>query len=233
MPSTHRTYVKDFRQEAVNLLLSSGRPLKRVAAELGVTPNSLRTYGLVVIEAPQSGGYSTKIIDLLAHHFPKVPIKALVSTTDTTFHYAGVRTYAARGIPIYALSFNTPLLQQLMARSRTFVPDELSQHPRKPILRDITGRVTIGTGKDRMELYPIGGSGNARMMMIYFPSNRLLYGSSNDLNLAQGRVTFNMFELVRRVDELKLPVEDFVGIHTSKVSWQKIRHLALTDPPIG
>ena len=37
MPSTHRTYDKDFRQEAVNLLLSSGRPLKRVAAELGVT----------------------------------------------------------------------------------------------------------------------------------------------------------------------------------------------------
>jgi transposase len=44
MPSTHRTYDKDFRQEAVNLLLSSGRPLKRVAAELGVTPNSLRTW---------------------------------------------------------------------------------------------------------------------------------------------------------------------------------------------
>jgi transposase len=44
MPSTHRTYEKDFRQEAVNLLLSSGRPLKRVAAELGVTANSLRTW---------------------------------------------------------------------------------------------------------------------------------------------------------------------------------------------
>jgi transposase len=44
MPSTHRTYDKDFRQEAVNLLLSSGRPLKRVAAELGVTPNSLRSW---------------------------------------------------------------------------------------------------------------------------------------------------------------------------------------------
>jgi transposase len=44
MPPTHRTYDKDFRQEAVNLLLSSGRPLKRVAAELGVTANSLRTW---------------------------------------------------------------------------------------------------------------------------------------------------------------------------------------------
>jgi transposase len=44
MPSTRRHYDKDFRQEAVNLVLSSGRPLKRVAAELGVTPHSLRTW---------------------------------------------------------------------------------------------------------------------------------------------------------------------------------------------
>ena len=44
MPRTHRIYEKDFRQEAVNLLLSSGRPLKRVAAELGISGNSLRTW---------------------------------------------------------------------------------------------------------------------------------------------------------------------------------------------
>ena len=45
MPSTHRIYDKDFRQEAVNLLLSNGRPLKRGAAELGVTPNSYELGG--------------------------------------------------------------------------------------------------------------------------------------------------------------------------------------------
>ena len=44
MPRTHRNYETDFRQEAVNLLLSSGRPLKRVAAELGISANSLRTW---------------------------------------------------------------------------------------------------------------------------------------------------------------------------------------------
>jgi transposase len=44
MPKTHPTYDSDFRTEAVNLLLSSGRPLKRVAAELGVSANSLRTW---------------------------------------------------------------------------------------------------------------------------------------------------------------------------------------------
>ena len=37
MSRIHRIYDHDFRQEAVNLLLSSGRPLKQVAKELGVT----------------------------------------------------------------------------------------------------------------------------------------------------------------------------------------------------
>ena len=33
MPKPHRNYDSGFRQEAVNLLLSSGRSLKQVAAE--------------------------------------------------------------------------------------------------------------------------------------------------------------------------------------------------------
>jgi transposase len=44
MSRIHRIYDHDFRQEAVNLLLSSGRPLKQVAKELGVTANSLRAW---------------------------------------------------------------------------------------------------------------------------------------------------------------------------------------------
>ncbi len=44
MPRTYRNYDSGFRQEAVNLLLSSARPLKRVAAELGITANSLRAW---------------------------------------------------------------------------------------------------------------------------------------------------------------------------------------------
>ncbi len=44
MPKIHPHYDRDFREEAVNLLFSSARPLKRVAAELGVSANSLRTW---------------------------------------------------------------------------------------------------------------------------------------------------------------------------------------------
>ena len=44
MPKPHRNYDEEFRRSAVDLLLSSGRPLKRVADELGVAANSLRSW---------------------------------------------------------------------------------------------------------------------------------------------------------------------------------------------
>ena len=44
MPPTRRPYSQEFKQEAVDLYLSSGRPLPRVAAELGVSTNSLRAW---------------------------------------------------------------------------------------------------------------------------------------------------------------------------------------------
>ena len=44
MPKTRPPYDDEFRREAVNLLLSSGLPLKRVASELGISPNALRDW---------------------------------------------------------------------------------------------------------------------------------------------------------------------------------------------
>ena len=44
MPKSHPTYDAAFRQGAVDLVLRSGRPLKRVAADLGVSANSLRSW---------------------------------------------------------------------------------------------------------------------------------------------------------------------------------------------
>jgi transposase-like protein len=44
VPKRQKTYDAQFRQEAVDLLLNSGRPLKRVAAELGLSPKTLRDW---------------------------------------------------------------------------------------------------------------------------------------------------------------------------------------------
>ena len=44
MSKPHGNYNTEFRQQAVDLLLSSGRPLKVVATDLGISANSLRLW---------------------------------------------------------------------------------------------------------------------------------------------------------------------------------------------
>ena len=44
MNENQKNYTEAFRDQAVDLLLSSGRALKQVALELGVTANTLRSW---------------------------------------------------------------------------------------------------------------------------------------------------------------------------------------------
>lgn len=55
MPKTHPTYDDDFRRNAVNLLLSSGHPLTKVASDLGISANSLRHWRNLALH-PGAGG---------------------------------------------------------------------------------------------------------------------------------------------------------------------------------
>jgi hypothetical protein len=188
--------------------------------------------GLVVIECPQSGAYSERVIALLSERFAGVRIKALVSTTDSLWHITGVRPYVARGTPIYVLDQNSARLAQFIARPHTVMPDALSKSPRAPELRPVTDRTVIGGGPSRIELYPIRGHGDARMMMVFLPELGLLYGSSNDAGSGGMASTFNAFELVSRVDGLGLPVKDYIAIHTEKMSWVNFRAIVAEKPVI-
>ena len=54
--STYRNYDEEFRRNAVDLYLSSGKPLSTVARELGVTPNSLRAWKKRMLGQNGGGG---------------------------------------------------------------------------------------------------------------------------------------------------------------------------------
>jgi hypothetical protein len=87
--------------------------------------------GIVVLEAPISSGYSAQVIAEVHKRFPNQPIKAVVTTSDSWPHLAGIREYVADGIPIYALDLNEPILNRVIAGSRTSKPDALGRSPRK------------------------------------------------------------------------------------------------------
>jgi hypothetical protein len=118
--------------------------------------------GLVIFEAHQSAQFLRDVIDTARRRYPGLPVQALVMTSDPWAHLGGVREAVALGIPIYVNARSIPFLTSLTHGSE-FVP--------------ITGKVMIGAGPNRIELYPVGGPYGERMTMAYFPGHRLLYGA--------------------------------------------------------
>ncbi len=181
----------------------------------------------------RSPSNAKKVLALLASRFPGSPIKAVISTTDSLWHFAGIRPYVARGIPIYALDLSLPLPRSFLAAPHTFRPDALALHPCIADLHAVFGKTRIGSGNAIVDMYPIRGHGDERMLMVYFPKQRLLYGSSNDVVTRDGETlgTFNLPEIVTAVRRLGLSVRTYVAIHTPELPWLAVTEAA-TKPAL-
>lgn len=180
--------------------------------------------GVVIIEAPISSGYSEKVLDEAKRRFPQKHVKAVITTSDAFPHLGGVREYAARGIPIYALDRNQPILRRLLAASYRTDPDLLQSKPRKADLKIISGKSSLGVGANRIEMYPLRTETGERMMMIYFPEHKLLYAS--DLVQKSLKGGFFMPQYVSEVlDAAKrenLQVENVFALHTDVTPWSEL-----------
>lgn len=181
--------------------------------------------GVIVIEAPISSGYSDKVIAEAKRRFPGVPVKAVISTSDAWPHIGGVREYVARDIPVYALDLNRPILERLILSSHRSNPDALERMPRKkPRFQIVSSKTIIGSGPNRLELYPIRSETGERMIMILLPEYKLLYGS--DLVQQQQDGSFFMPEyLVELMDATRrenLTVSGVFAMHTGVIPWADI-----------
>jgi hypothetical protein len=181
--------------------------------------------GVVVLEAPISSGYSAQVIAEVHRRFPGLPIKALVTTSDSWPHIAGIREFVADGIPIYALDLNRPILERLIAAPRTSKPDLLSRSPRKPIFHLVSEKVMLGTGANRIEIIPIRGETSERQMMVWFPEQRLLYGSDPFQRRADGSYFYpqTVSELVDAVRHNNLDPVQFFMMHIGLTPWQDLQ----------
>lgn len=178
--------------------------------------------GLVVLEAPISSGYSAKVLDFAQTKFPGVPVKAVITTSDSWPHIGGVREYVAHGTPVYVLDRTAPLIQRFLSAPRTRYPDSLAKNPRKADLHRVSSKTVIGFGPNRIEIYPIHGETSERQMMVYFPEHKLLYGSDPFQEL-DGTFFFpqTVSELENAVEREHLSVDRFFMMHIEVTPWSK------------
>lgn len=174
-----------------------------------------QTDGVVVLEGPISSGYSKKVLEEAHRRYPDLSVKAVITTSDSWPHIGGLREYVAQGIPIYALDLNKQVLERLFAAPHLMRPDDLQQHPHRPVLRLVSKRSRLGTGPNRLELIPYRTETGERQMLVYFPEYKLLYTS--DLFAPDaGDAWFTpeyLLEFKQTVMREKLDVESIFGMH--------------------
>ncbi|MBV9774434.1 MAG: hypothetical protein JO040_10820 [Gemmatimonadetes bacterium] len=181
--------------------------------------------GIVILETPFSPEYARRVLAETARRFPGERIKAVVSTGDSWTYMGGVREYVARGIPVYALDLNRAVLERVVRAPHTLDPDSLQRAPHAARFRWVSGKTILGTGPNRLELYPVRGSGGERMMMAYFPEHRVLWGS----DLVQGPFADGSFFMPQYLSELAdavrregLAPETVMAMHRTPIEWSRV-----------
>lgn len=213
---------------------ATDRPVRELAPGIVKVPGRFDVVeveqddGIVIIEAPLSSAYSARAIADAQQRFRGGPIKAVVSTSDAWPHIGGIREYVARGIPVYALDLNVPILTRLLSAKYESSPDMLARAPRAPRLEVVSGRTTVGSGANRFEIYPFRTATGERQMMIYWPDHRLLY--SSDLFTIRNTFVFlpqQVSEAVDAVARERLDVSTAFGMHYDPLAWVAVMKNAL------
>src|SRR5262249_6164348 len=83
--------------------------------------------GIVIIDGPLSNSYSAHAIEDAEKRFAPLKVKAVITTSDSWPHIGGLREYFARGIEVYALDLNRPILERLAAAPYESHPDTLAR----------------------------------------------------------------------------------------------------------
>ena len=183
--------------------------------------------GVLVLEAPISPHYVAGVLAKARSEFPDVPVKAVLSSSDSWPHVAGVREAVAEGLPVYALDLNQPLLQRLVSAPHRLQPDRLQTAPRAPQWHVVTDGQAIGSGANRVVIYPLRGANTERQYMVYFPQYKLLY-ASDTLQMSADHTLFDpqmMHEVVQAVAREHLQVDTVYAMHAGPTPWSEVVRL--------
>jgi hypothetical protein len=129
-------------------------------------------------------------------------------------------------LPVYILDLNRPLLDKMVSAPHTLDPDALENAEKeiKPLWTIVSGAKELGSGANRMELYPLRGASTERQYMVYFPDHHLLYASDTlalnpDGSLYDPELMSEVAEAVKREN---LTVDKVYAMHEGPVEWSKV-----------
>jgi hypothetical protein len=182
--------------------------------------------GIVILEAPISGSYTQGVLKEARKRHPGVPINAVLSTSDSWPHTGGVRQAVALGLPVYILDLNRPLLDKMMSAPHTLEPDALQKlnSSGPPHWKIVANKQEIGSGANRIELYPLRGAATERQYMVYFPEHHLLY-ASDTLALNDDGSLYDpelMYEVAQAVKRENLIVDTVFAMHQGPMPWDQV-----------
>ena len=180
--------------------------------------------GVVIIEGAESNAKSAAVLADVAARWPGSRVKAVVSTSPMWMHVGGLREYAARGIPIYALDANVPVVRALLAAPHRQAPDSLARARVVPRVLPVSRLTAIGSGASRLELRPARGQHASAMLLVWMPDLRLLYASDVVVPDAFEPVFTSAYraELVRIVRREGLDVERVFAEHLPATAWVEV-----------
>jgi hypothetical protein len=183
--------------------------------------------GVVIIEAPISSEYSVQVLDEAARRFPNTPIKGVISTSDSWPHLSGLREYVARHIPVYASPLNEPIITRLLKADYRAAPDRLAGSPAAPQFHFVSDKTTIGTGPNRLVVYPIHGENGERMLMVHLPERRLLYAADELQKQRTGQYFMPAYlvDLDGAVTRAGIggAIDTVFGMHLTPTPWAEIQ----------
>ena len=184
--------------------------------------------GIILIEAAVSSEYANLILKKTHALFPSKKILAMVTTSDAWLHIGGLREFAANQIPIYHLDLNRWIINKLLTATYFSKPDNWEKTINKrPVLISIANRQSIGSGPNRLELIPYRTETGERMMMVYFPVQKLIYAS--DLYQPKGIngsywEPHYPFEFISAVESQQILVDSVYAMHLAHpIPYREIR----------
>ena len=186
--------------------------------------------GIIILEAPISGLYTQGVIKEARRHYPGKPINAVLSTSDSWPHTGGVRQAVALGLPGLHPRLEPPLARPDDERAPHLgarCAGEIARTRNEVHWKVVANKQELGSGANRMELYPLRGASTERQYMVYFPERRLLY-ASDTLALNDDGSLYDpelMYEVAQAVKRENLIVDTVFAMHQGPMPWEQVMAL--------